>query len=401
MPGNQVVLTFAGDATKAEQAFERVGGASKKMSSEVETAGSHFSKVGESTDELATKASTATGAFGALSSGVDLWNLKGQQRLQTLSLEDQKADAQISSLGQQKAALDKVASANGAGAAAARAQSAAIQGQIDKLNAAKNAHAAETLKINESQAETQQLTSVLMGAQLAFDAFSGVTDLATLALKGNTIGSIASKTASIASAAATKVWAGTQWLLNAALDANPIGITVIAIAALVGVIVLIATKTDWFQKAWRASWKWIKSAASDTWDFIKQIPGWIGTAFAKVAGFISAPYRYAFNLIADAWNNTIGRLHFTLPSWIPGIGGDSISVPNLPHFHSGGTVPGTPGSEVLAVLQAGESVSPASSAGGDMVHVTVQLDSGVLLETTAKAVRRRGGDPRTLGIRTA
>lgn len=183
--------------------------------------------------------------------------------------------------------------------------------------------------------------------------------------------------------------------MNLSLFTSPITWIIAGIVLLVAAIVLIATKTDWFQRAWRASWGWIKNAASNTWDFIKKIPGWIESAFKKVAGFISAPYRAAFNLIADAWNNTIGRLHFTIPGWIPGIGGNSISVPHLPHFHSGGIVGGTPGSETLAVLQAGERVTPASSGGAGQV---IEIRSGgsrmddLLVEILARAIGRRGGN---------
>lgn len=170
-----------------------------------------------------------------------------------------------------------------------------------------------------------------------------------------------------AAAAASRIWAGAQWLMNASLWASPITWIVLGVLLLVGVIILIATKTDWFQRAWRASWKWIKEAASSTWEFIKKIPGWIGDAFGKIADFISTPYKKAFNLIADAWNNTIGRLSWKVPNWIPGIGGNTISVPNLPHFHAGtGRVPGAPGQEMLAVLQAGETVSSAAGGGGAM-----------------------------------
>jgi hypothetical protein len=354
---NQVTLTFAGESRSAEQAFGRVGDASEKMGGKVDQAAGHFGKVGESTDEMASKASTATGAFGALASGADLWNLKGQQRLQTLDLENQKTDNQVAHLQAQKDALDKTAQGHGAAAAAAGKESAAIQTQIDQLNKSKQARDDEALKINQQQASTQQLTTVLMGAQLAFDTLSGVTDLATLALKANTVGSIASKVASAATAVATKVWAGAQWVLNAALDANPIGLIVIGIAALIAIVVLIATKTDWFQRGWKAAWSGIKTAASATWEFLKKIPGWIGTAFSKVSSFISAPFKSAFNAVARAWNNTVGRLSWSVPSWVPIIGGNSISVPNLPTFHSGGIVPGIVGTAVPIMAQAGETVS--------------------------------------------
>lgn len=206
-----------------------------------------------------------------------------------------------------------------------------------------------------------------------------------------------------AAAAASRVWTAAQWLMNASLWASPITWIIVAVVALIAVIVLIATKTDWFQRAWRASWNWIKQAAANTWEFLKKIPGWIGTAFAKVAGFISAPYRAAFNAIARAWNSTVGRLSWTVPDWIPGIGGRSISVPNLPTFHAGGTVPGWPGQAVPILAMAGERVS--SSAGSEAAGAErwIRVDLGdlgdALLQPIARAVSRRGGQVTHLGVR--
>jgi phage-related protein len=214
-----------------------------------------------------------------------------------------------------------------------------------------------------------------------------------LSLAETKFATIGQTIASKASAAATKVWAGAQWLMNTALLASPITWIVVGIVALIAVIVLMATKTDWFQRAWRASWGWIKDAASNTWNWLKQLPGWIGSAFSKVAGFISAPFRAAFNLISSAWNNTIGRLHWSVPGWVPGIGGHSISVPQLPHYHSGGVVGGTPGSEQLAVLQAGERVETRGSGGGDIV---IRSDGSkladLMIEVLSLAIGDRGGN---------
>jgi hypothetical protein len=224
-----------------------------------------------------------------------------------------------------------------------------------------------------------------------------------LSLAETKVATIAQTVAQKAAAAGTKIWAGAQWLMNTALLASPITWIVVGIIALVAVIVLIATKTDWFQRAWKASWGWIKKAASDTWEFLKKIPGWIGTAFSKVAGFISAPYKAAFNLIADAWNNTIGKLHFTLPSWIPGIGGNSISVPNLPHFHSGGVVPGVVGTPTVALLQAGERVSSVASGSSSGVPIAVPDGPLVraLVDAVATEVRKRGGRLEVIGLKVA
>jgi len=43
-------------------------------------------------------------------------------------------------------------------------------------------------------------------------------------------------------AAATKIWAAAQWLLNAAMTANPIGLIIVAVAALIALVYLIIQK---------------------------------------------------------------------------------------------------------------------------------------------------------------
>ncbi|MFW0790105.1 hypothetical protein [Gordonia sp. CPCC 205333] len=75
--------------------------------------------------------------------------------------------------------------------------------------------------------------------------------------------------------AAMKVWTVVQWALNSALLANPITWIVLAVIALIAVIVLIATKTTWFQTIWQTmcaaaviAWNWIKTAAIAVWNAI-------------------------------------------------------------------------------------------------------------------------------------
>lgn len=234
------------------------------------------------------------------------------------------------------------------------------------------------------------------------DLAGGVAPL-ILSLAETKFATIAQTVAQKAAAAGAKIWAAAQWLMNSALLASPITWIVVGIVALIAVIVLIATKTDWFSRAWRASWSWVKSAASNTWDFIKKIPGWIGTAFSKVTSLITAPFRAAFNGVARAWNNTIGRLSFTFPSWIPGIGGNGFSVPNLPTFHAGGRVPGVVGTTTMALLQAGEQVGSVASGVGAGTVVPIGSDGSklgdLLMEIIAVSARRAGGRPETLGLK--
>src|SRR5690606_34669072 len=89
---------------------------------------------------------------------------------------------------------------------------------------------------------------------------------------------VAYRVATLAVAAATKVWTGIQWLFNAAMSANPIGLVVVAIAALVAGIVLAYKRSETFrnivQTAFRAigaaaTWLW-ENAIKPAWDAIKK-----------------------------------------------------------------------------------------------------------------------------------
>jgi uncharacterized membrane protein YgcG len=64
---------------------------------------------------------------------------------------------------------------------------------------------------------------------------------------------------------ATAVWTGVQWLLNAAMLANPIGLVIVAIGALVGAIIWVVKKTE----GWSKSWKAFKKVVSIVWEQMK------------------------------------------------------------------------------------------------------------------------------------
>lgn len=105
---------------------------------------------------------------------------------------------------------------------------------------------------------------------------------------------IAQKVAQAAVAVATKAWAAAQWLLNAAMDANPIALIAIAVLALVAIIVLIATKTQFFQDIWAAAWGAIKVAFSAVLDFIT-------AAWATIVDVLSGPVNSAVGAVKSAW----------------------------------------------------------------------------------------------------
>ena len=81
-----------------------------------------------------------------------------------------------------------------------------------------------------------------------------------------------------------------------------------------------------------------------------------------VADVITAPFKAAFKAVAGLWNNTVGKLSFTVPNWVPGIGGKGFDVPDIPMLAEGGIV----NSATLAMIgESGpEAVIPLSKLGG-------------------------------------
>lgn len=296
------------------------------------------------------------------------------------------------------------------------------QAQRDQKQAALDAKTAQ-LDLNDAQREADPGAMSKLGTTIGdvSDAASGLIGTAALLAVANDAVSLSSikaagslaltKVAQVAGATATGIATAAQWAWNVAMSANPIGIIIVAIGLLAAAIVWIAVKTTWFQDLWhwiwgkigdpvKAAWDWVKRVSGEAFDWLAALPGRIGRAFLAVTEFIGRPFRAAFNAVANAWNNTVGRLHWTVPGWVPMVGGNSISAPKLPTFHRGGRVPGVPGEEVLAVLQAGENVQTAAQANGGGSVLVLQGDGSrlmaLLLEIMREAIQVRGGNVQTV-----
>jgi hypothetical protein len=77
------------------------------------------------------------------------------------------------------------------------------------------------------------------------------------------------------------------------------------------------------------------------WGVIKQIVTGVKSIMGGVVDALIAPFKAAFNGIARAWNNTVGKFSFTVPSWVPGgLGGKGFSMPDIPYLADGGIVTG-------------------------------------------------------------
>lgn len=106
--------------------------------------------------------------------------------------------------------------------------------------------------------------------------------------------------------------------------------------------------------------------------FMSAVNGW-RNIFNKIGDAIRAPFKAAFNAVADFWNKTIGKMHFQAPDWVPGIGGKGFSMPKIPKLSTGienfgGGLAYVHKGEVLANLPKGTDVIPKGKVGSGTVN---------------------------------
>ncbi len=257
-----------------------------------------------------------------------------------------------------------------------------------------------------------------------------------------------------------KIATAAQWLWNAALAANPIGIIIIAIIALVAGFIWLWNNVEGFRNffigvgealvtAWNwvtdligkgvdivvAAFNWVKDAIgtalgwagdrisdfgdaagsvgqwivdrfNDVVSFFTSIPDRIGQALSGLGNSIASAFKSGLNWAIDIINWFVDKANGMIAgvNQIPG-----VSLPNIPklgRLHDGGVVPGFAGQEKLAILEAGETVVPAnqspalSGSGGGGMRVTFGSDGSdygnALLAVVKDAVRRAGGNPALL-----
>ena len=213
----------------------------------------------------------------------------------------------------------------------------------------------------------------------------------------------------------TAVMTALQWAQNAAFLGSPITWIVLAIVGLIAVIVLLATKTRFFQTVWDSVWKFMKgvgawfagpfaqffvrlwqgmvagvtnmkngvvnrinavkaiftalynhgkaqflkvvSAAASLVSYFQKIPGRVGGALRNVFSGLWTGFKSVANRIIGGWNNlqfSIGGGSFAGIS-IPSV---SFGTPNIPYLATGGDVRRTG----LAVVHAGERITKAAQA---------------------------------------
>lgn len=83
----------------------------------------------------------------------------------------------------------------------------------------------------------------------------------------------------------TKIWTGVQWLLNAAMMANPIGIVIAAVAALVGAIIWAWNTFEGFRKFLFGMWDSFKAVFTNLKSLAFDVLGGIGQMLIGVFTF--------------------------------------------------------------------------------------------------------------------
>ncbi|WP_331436291.1 transglycosylase family protein [Gordonia sp. w5E2] len=202
-----------------------------------------------------------------------------------------------------------------------------------------------------------------------------------------------------------KAWSIAQGLLNIVMSANPIGLIVIAIAALVAGIVWVATQTTIFQDTWNTVWnavkaawdwvwgglkagfeafvgfftdtipnavgtgvQWVKDKWNDAVGFFKALPGKVSQALSGLWDGVKSGLATALNWAIDKLNSFIGLLNK-----VPGV--DISPVPHV-SFATGGYTGAGGKYQVAGVVHKGEYVVPQEGVTPASMPLLAALRAG-------------------------
>lgn len=180
-----------------------------------------------------------------------------------------------------------------------------------------------------STAYTAHATSIMANAT-ATSTNTAAENSGIMAKVRSTASTIASTVATGAQTVATYAVTGATWLWNAALNANPIGIIIIAIMLLVAALAYLYTNNET-----------VRNAINWLWAGLQQLGGYIGGAFMGIWAALSSAMGGAPAYIMGAWSNTVSWFQGLFTS-IMSLWGDVVN-----YFNN----PGTIGGAFLAALK--------------------------------------------------
>ena len=195
--------------------------------------------------------------------------------------------------------------------------------------------------------------------------------------------------------AATSGWTAVQWALNAAMTANPIGIVIVAIGALVGLIALAWNKMEGFRRVVFKGWEALKLLGNVIRDFVIDrikgiISGFSGLTKAFME-FVNGDWRKALetgkkaavdlmgfkagknaaNKFKDGWAGAMDKGSLASDAYTAGRQ-NKISEAGLPGQQVAGTT-GTVGTGATGEL---DKTNKATATGGSKHnYITISLNS--------------------------
>jgi hypothetical protein len=164
----------------------------------------------------------------------------------------------------------------------------------------------------------QAHTTALMENTAAMRGNAVSTELSTAAGNAGIIAAVRARAAMVgqaiaakAVAVASRAWAAVQWLVNAALTANPIGLIIVGIAALAAGIIYAYKHSETFRKIVDGAFRAIRGAVGTAVNFIIGLfRAWFDTSsmvvlgilhmFGKLPGPMGAPFRAAETAVKNA-----------------------------------------------------------------------------------------------------
>lgn len=189
-----------------------------------------------------------------------------------------------------------------------------------------------------------------------------------------------------------------QWLLNAAVAANPIVLIVAGLVALAAGLVIAWQHSQTFRDIVTGVWNVVKGVVVGAGRVIQGAIGGIIGAFQTVIGVLNdiiGVASAAVSAVASVFKANTG------PSSIgnnPAAAAARAGHSSIPRYASGGIVSGPAGAPQLAIVHGGETVIPVGGGGGGrgdiVVPITLQVDGQTFMEIIQRyAIRdlRNGG----------
>lgn len=148
----------------------------------------------------------------------------------------------------------------------------------------------------------QQETASKAAATAATVTNTGAENVSMLTRMRGVAVMVAQRAALVATTVATRAAAAGQWLLNAAMAANPIGLIVIAIVALVAGIIWAWNNVAWFRDGITAAWEWIKTTSVTVFNAVATFLVFIWTTTVNA---VIAAVTWFVTGVVTLWNNVV------------------------------------------------------------------------------------------------